>query len=469
MDQGLFPELPLLAVDDEKDFLKSLDFILKANEINNIECCQDSRKVIPRLKKKKFAVILLDLIMPNISGEELLPEIVERYPEIPVIIITAHADIETARDCMKKGAFNYLMKPFETKDLVRKIKDALYLKDFNKEIILLKKELFTEGLQKTTRFPDITSRSEKMKSIFQMIGLIAVTSKPILIQGETGSGKKFVAMEIHKQSRRKGKFIEFNSAGLDYNSFDDILLGNKKDKKGLLEEARDGTLFFNEIANLPLQSQAKLSHLIKEWEYLPPGSDKPISTNVRIISATNKNLLALIKTGDFRHDLYSLLKANDINIPALREHREDIPLLLDHFVKQAAEKSGIKKPQVSEEIYTLLEQYNFPGNISELKNMVYEAVRRYKSGDLASDVFEEKIKNQTFFSSTGIEIPADKKIIFEKNLPTFAEMEAIYIDEVIKRSGGNRRKAARLAGLNEKKFAYRLKRIKKNQKKGKKE
>jgi DNA-binding NtrC family response regulator len=478
MDQGLFPGLPLLIVDDEQDFLKSLRFVLKTNEINNVECCQDSREVMSHLKKKKFSVILLDLLMPlYISGEELLPEIVERYPEIPVIIITAHADIEKARDCMKNGALNYLLKPFETKDLLRKINDALYLKGFNKEIILLKKELFSGSLPKPTSFPDITSRSKKMQSIFQMIGLIAVTSNPILIQGEAGVGKKFVAREIHKQSRRKGKFIEFNTAGVNDNSFDDILPGHKKEPlekggkaaKGLFEEARDGTLFFNEIAKLPIKSQAKLCHLIKEWGYCPPGSDKPVSTNVRIIAATKKNLTAMIKTNDFRPELYSLLKANDINIPPLREHREDIPLLLDYFVKQAAEESGIKKPHVSEEIYTLLEQYNFPGNIGELENMVYEAVRRHKSGNLTSDVFEEKIKNRPLFSYTGIEIPADKKVIFEKNLPTFAEMEAIYIDEVINRSGGDRRKAARLAGLSKKKFTYRLKRIKKIQGKGKKE
>lgn len=465
MDQGLFPELPLLAVDDEKDFLKSLDFILKANGINNIECCQDSRKVIPRLKKKKFAVILLDLLMPDISGEELLPEIVGHYPEIPVIIITAHADTELARKCMKKGALNYLIKPFETKDLVRKIKDALYLKDFQKEIILLKKAVFSDSLQKPKIFPDITSRSEKMQSIFQDIVLIAITLMPILIQGEAGVGKEFVAREIHKQSHRKGKFIEFNTAGVDDNSFDHILLGQKK---GLLEDARDGTLFISEIANLPIKSQDKLLHLIKEWEYLPPGSAIPVSTNVRIIVATQKNLLALIKTNNFRQELYSLLKTNDINIPPLREHREDIPLLVDYFVNQAAEKRGITPPKTAKETYRLLEQYDFPANISELKNMVHEAISRHKSGNLTADVFEEKIKNRTFSSFTGIEISAEKKVIFEKNLPTFAEMEAIYIDEVIKRSRGSRVKAARLAGLSKKKFAYRLKKIMKNQKKGKK-
>ena len=478
MDQGLFPGLPLLIVDDEQDFLKSLRFVLKTNGVTNVECCQDSREVMPLLKKKKFDVILLDLLMPlYISGEELLPEIVERYPEIPVIIITAHADIEKAMECMKNGALNYLLKPFETKDLLRKINDALYLKAFNKEIILLKKELFSGDLPKTTSFPDIISRSKKMQSIFQMIGLIAVTSNPILIQGEAGVGKKFVAREIHKQSRKKGEFIEFNTTGVNENSFNDILFAQKKGTlskvekgtKGLLEDARDGTLFINDIANLPMQSQVKLYHLIKEWEYLPPGSDKPVSTNVRIIAATNKNLTAMIKTNDFRQELYSLLKANDINVPPLREHREDIPLLVEYFANQAAEERGIKTPQVSEDIYTLLEQYDFPGNIDELKNMVYEAISRYKSGDLTADVFEERIKNRTFFSYTGIEITADKKVIFERNLPTFAEMEAIYIDEVINRSGGERRKAARLAGLSKKKFTYCLKRIKKNQEKGKKE
>jgi len=252
MDQELFPELPLLVVDDERDFLNSLDYSLRSNGITNVECCRDSRDVMPRLKEKKFAVILLDLLMPDISGEELLPDIVEQYPEIPVIIVTAHADTELARECMQKGAINYLMKPFETKDLVRKIKDALYLKDFQKEIITLKKAVFSDNFQKPKIFPDITSRSEKMHKIFQDIVLNAVNSTPILVQGEAGVGKKFLAMEIHKQSHRQGKFIEFNTAGMDDNSFAHILLDQKK---GLLEEARDGTLLLNEIANLPVQSQ----------------------------------------------------------------------------------------------------------------------------------------------------------------------------------------------------------------------
>jgi len=410
MDQELFPELPLLVVDDERDFLNSLDYSLRSNGITNVECCRDSRDVMPRLKEKKFAVILLDLLMPDISGEELLPDIVEQYPEIPVIIVTAHADTELARECMQKGAINYLMKPFETKDLVRKIKDALYLKDFQKEIITLKKAVFSDNFQKPKIFPDITSRSEKMHKIFQDIVLNAVNSTPILVQGEAGVGKKFLAMEIHKQSHRQGKFIEFNTAGMDDNSFAHILLDQKK---GLLEEARDGTLLLNEIANLPVQSQSKLYHLIREWEYLPPGSDKPVATNVRIIAATKKNLSALIRTNDFRHELYSLLRANDINIPPLREHREDMPLLVDYFVNQAAEKRGIKTPKAAEGIYSLLEQYDFPGNISELKNMVYEAVNRHTSGDLSLDVFWGKIKNQYPVSPPEFEIPVDKKYILE--------------------------------------------------------
>lgn len=476
MEQELFPELPLLVVDDEKDFLNSVDFILQTNGITNVDCCQDSRDVMLLLKKKKFSIILLDLIMPYISGEELLQEIVDQYPEIPVIIVTAHADIELARECMKKGALNYLIKPFETKDLLRKINDALYLKKFNKEIILTKKELFSNNHQKLTCFPDIISRSEKMIEVFQIIGLTAITSKPILIQGETGTGKELVAREIHKKSRRKGKFVIFNTDDVDDNSFDEKLAGNKKEPllkpvnftTGLLDEARDGTLFFNEVANLSLTAQTKLIHLIKEWEYLPTGSDHPISANVRIIAATDKNLSALIKTGEFKQELYLLLKANDIIIPPLREHKDDIHLLVDYFIEKAAEKGGIKKPYADAEIYDLLEQYDFPGNISELKNMVNEAISRYKSGDLLADVFQEKIKDQTPVISSGIKISIEKKVIFEKKLPTFAEMEAIYMDEIIIRSRGNRLTAARLAGLSRKNLAQRLKRIQKNQRKNKK-
>lgn len=473
--EQLFPEFPILVVDDDENILNSLDFKLLSSGITNIECCQDSSDVMPRLKKEKYSVVLLDLFMPGISGEELLTMIIKEYPEIPVIVVTAFPDDETAAECMKKGAFDSLTKPIKIKDLLRTIRDALNLRDSNEEIILLKKALFSKTHQKTEKFLNIITQSEEMRSIFQKVGLLAVTSRPLLIWGGSGVGKEFIAQEIHKQSRRKGEFVSFYTTGIDDDSFARMLFGKKSEvfpdeeiyKGGLLEKARDGTLYLSEIGDLPVKSQEKLLHLLQEWEYCPEGVDKPIETNARIIASTNKNLTALAQLETFKQDLYFLLKTHDIYIPSLRERKEDVPLLVDYFVKQAAENIGVKVPLVSEDLFVLLQQYDFPGNISELKKMVYEAVSRHESGVLSLDVFSERIKNRTFVTFYGIEIPANKKVIFERTFPSFAEMEAIYMDEVMRRSGGNQTAAARSAGLSITAFSQRLKKIKKSQKKKK--
>lgn len=466
MEQELFPEHPILVVDDEEHILKSIESYLMVKGITNIECCGDSRDVMPRLKKKKYSVILLDILMPGISGDELLPQIIESYPDIPVIIVTAFPDDEIAKNCMKKGAYECLRKPVDIKNLIKTIAEALKLKGSYEEIVTVKKELFsdTNRQQRPEKFTGIISRSAKMQSIFQTIALIALTSNPVLIRGEAGVGKELVAREIHTHSRREGKFVLFNTTDIDDTSFLEKLLGHKK---GLLEVARDGTLYLTEIADLSLQAQFKLTHLIRDGEYYPLGTEEPVSHNVRIIAATNKNITALIDTGAFRKGIYSLFQNHEMNIPPLRDRREDIPLLIEHFVNIALENS-MKKPQIPNELFTLLEKYDFPSNISELKKMVYRSVDRYRAGLLPLDVFiapiEKRIVLDDYSLSPGVTDSSVKKIDFGRSTPSFAEVEEMYLDEVMKRAGGDHSKAARTAGLDIRAFTTRLKRIKRTQK-----
>ncbi len=473
MESRLFPETPILVVDDEKNFISSIDFELRSNGINNLEFCLDSRDVMTRLEKKKYAVILLDLLMPHISGEKLLPEIVQHHKDIPVIVVTAHASIEIANNCMQMGAFDYLLKPFETKDLIKKIQDALGSKNFQKEITQMKDSIFSENFNRERDFPSIITRCENMRSIFRSIGLIAVTSRPVLIQGEPGVGKELIAREIHKQSRRNGEFVLFDTVGITDEDFTFKLFGQRKgvkgesDNKGKLTDARNGTLFINEIGELSNQAQFKLLRLMQESEYPARNDDSQASNTARIIAATTKNLPAQIKIGAFRKDLYSFFEKNDIYIPPLRERKEDMSILLEHFIHEASKKHGLEIPKIPKELFLLLEKYDFPGNISELKNMANEAVRRHKVDVLSLDVFLESIRNRSLNSTYGIKVPTDKKVVFEQNLPTFAEMEAIYMAEVMNLSSGDKSTAARLAHLNITTFINRMKKIKKEQKREK--
>jgi DNA-binding NtrC family response regulator len=471
----LFPRNPVLVVDDEKNYLASVEFELLSNGITNVECCQDSLDVMPRLQKDTYSVILLDLIMPGITGKELLPQIVALYPGIPVIVITAASPdnpeipiTQIATECMKNGAFDCLKKPFEINDLVKTIQDALSLKDSHKKIIALKESLFSDHKNKPESFFMFTTKSEKMHVVFQTIGMLAFTSRPLLIRGETGTGKDFVAQAIHELSGRKGKFISFHTTGPDDTSFEESLYGRQTEtsfKGGKLEEARGGTLYIDDVGDLSKNSQEKLLHLLRIREYLPKGASEPVDADVRIITATKQNLGALMQMQTFNQDLDFLLKSHEIYIPPLRERKEDILLLLEHFVEEWAEKTGIKPPAIPEAIVKALKDYDFPGNIGELKRMVLEAVNKQRSGQLSLAVFREAIKNRTFIPAKDIKVPVKKKIIFGMELPTFPEMELLYMEEVVKRAKGDRTEAARLADLNIRVFINRLKRIKKAGKK----
>lgn len=400
MEKKLFPEMPVLMVDDEKHFLNSLDFKLLSHGITNVECCQDSRDVMPKLKERKYSVIFLDILMPHIRGDELLPDIVAEYPDIPVIVITAYPDAKTANACMEKGAFDCLTKPIDIKDLIRAIHDTLDLKDTYKEIILHKKQLFSNTSCQDRSFPNVITCCREMLSICQTIGLVAFTSRPVLVMGETGVGKEFLAHEIHKQSHRRGKFIPFDTTGLNDEEFARLLFGYRTTishgaaaiREGKLEKAGKGTLFIKEIGDLSMESQASLLRLLQNREYYPVGSGTLKSSRARIVAGTGKNLSALIQIGTFRYDLYNHLKAHEIHIPPLRERKEDIPLLVDYFLGKAAKETGIEKPALPDELVPLLKTHDFPGNVGELKKMVYDAVSSHKSGYLSLDTFRKKIE-----------------------------------------------------------------------------
>jgi DNA-binding NtrC family response regulator len=463
MNRSLFPEYPILLVDDETHYLNSLEFNLNAKGLGHVECCADSRQVMPLLKEKKFSLILLDILMPHISGMELLPKIIGNYPGTPVILLTAVSETETVVDCMKAGAFDYLVKPVEPEELTKKIRQALNFLKARKEDNRLQDCLFAKTPKNPGVFSGIITKNKRMINIFKYIELIAESMMPALITGEPGCGKELIAPAVHKLSRQKGEYVTISVGGMNDKEFSDTLFD---DKNGLLQKAEDGTLFLDEIADIQIPSQVKLLRLLQEGEYYPRHSNKLHKANIRFITATGQNLPALVKEGKFRNDLYHRMKVHHIEIPPLRKRKEDIPLLVEHFLEKAEKVLNKPKPQVPKELYKLLSNYDFPGNIRELAVMVGEALARHESGPLSLDVFQEKIKEKgveidipTAMTDPGIR---EKKITFGDPLPTFKEVEEMYIKETLKKVNGKKTTAARIAGLSNKDFANRLRRLTKS-------
>lgn len=468
MDEPGFPSKPVLLVDDEENFLFSASFILNADGITNTMQCQDSRKVMSLLGKQEFSAVLLDIMMPYKSGEELLLEIDRDYPGLPVIMSTAINEVDTAVKCMKCGAFDYMVKPIDDARLISSIRRAIELSDLRSENILLKRYLLSDEIEHPEAFNEIITQDSAMRSIFQYTEAIAGTSMPVLITGETGVGKELIAKAIHKLSGRRGEFVPVNVAGVDDQLFSDTLFGHKKgaftgatqDRKGLTEQAAGGTLFLDEIGDLSIESQVKLLRLMQEGKYLPLGADVPKHTDARMIVATNQNLDELQRTGKFRKDLYYRLQTHHVHIPPLSKRLDDIKILVDHFLKKAAKALRKKTPSPPRELYVLLENYSYPGNVRELESMIFDAVSRHKSGILSMDSFKEKISTK---AETRIkpESNEEKRIHFNETLPTLKEAEQLIIEEALKRSNGNQTIAARLLGLTRRALNNRISRNKK--------
>jgi len=453
-------------IDDEKEALYTYSLILKQSGINDVVLIQDARELPIILKERSFSVLLLDLSMPYVSGFELLKYLTVEYPEIPVIILTAMKDVETAVECMKMGANDYLVKPVEKNKLISSIKKALEMNHLKEEIAGLKHRLIEDRLENEDAFSEIITVNQKMRGIFKYIEVISRTDQPVLITGETGTGKELIARAIHKVSGKRGDFVAVNVAGLDDTMFSDALFGHRKgaftgaisNREGLIAKAKGGTLFLDEIGDLSEASQLKLLRVIQEKVYYPLGSDISKSTDARIIVATNQDILEMVSKGKFRKDLFYRLKAHHVHLPPLRERKDDIPILLDHFITESAKQLGKRPPKYPEELIILLMNYNFPGNIRELKMIVYDAVARCKSRILSLEIFKDLID-----INNAIDKELKSEIIkfyiqmrFPDKLPTLKEMEEILMNEALRRAKGNQGIAASMLGITRQALNKRL-------------
>ena len=322
-----FPANPVLLIDDEKYFLQSATMTLKSSGIGNVRTCSDSREAMNCLESATYSAVLLDVMMPHVSGETILAEIRSRYPQLPVIILTAINEVETAVEFLKIGAFDYLVKPIDDARLVNTLRRAIEYSQMSSENSLLKEYLLSGELKNPDVFQSIITGSDQMTSVFKYIEAIGKTPFPVLITGETGVGKELVARAIHEVSGREGEFVAVNVAGLDDNLFSDTLFGHRKgaftgaasDRRGLIDKAYGGTLFLDEIGDLKMESQVKLLRLLQEGTFYALGSDTARVSDARIIVATHQDLAKRQQEDSFRADLYYRLSTHHIKIPALRE------------------------------------------------------------------------------------------------------------------------------------------------------
>jgi DNA-binding NtrC family response regulator len=467
MNTDIAPKPPIIVVDDEPEVLESFELILNSDGYDQVITCRDSREVAGILSRTGSATaILLDLVMPYLKGEELLPILSEHHPEIPVIVITATDKLETAVGCMKAGAFDYLVKPVETMRLLSSVRRAVESTETARENQELKRRLLSESLDKPDAFEQIITRNPKMLAIFRYIEAIATTKEPVLITGATGVGKELVARAIHTLSGLPGPFVAVNVAGLDDHAFSDTLFGHKKgaftgvvDKReGLVKKADNGSLFLDEIGDLSPASQIKLLRLLQEKEYYTLGSDLPHKSGARILAASNRNLEANGRDACMRRDLFYRLQTHQVSLPPLHDRLADLPLLVDHFLERAAKKLGKKPPTYPPELIPLLRCHPFPGNIRELQTMILDAVGEHQSGVLSLKSFKKRIFKHS--RDAGQEAgPSAYEGLFAQvpTLPTLEEATQLLIDEALARAGNNQSIASRFLGISQPALSRRLK------------
>jgi DNA-binding NtrC family response regulator len=449
----------VLLVDDEEHILFSSAALLRRACIREVRTLSDSRCVLPLVAAENVAAVVLDLFMPHVSGKELLAGLCRDHPQIQVIVMTAADELETAVECMRIGAFDYLVKPVENARLISSVSKALEMFTLKHQMAHLEQNLFDGRVERPDAFAAIVGASGKMQAVFQYCEVIACSRQPVLVTGETGTGKELVARAIHQLSGAPGRFVPVNVAGLDDTIFTDTLFGHRKGaftgadeaRRGLIECAADGTLFLDEIGDLSESSQVKLLRLLQDHEYYPLGSDTPKKSAARIVASTNKDIRAAVKRGTFRNDLFYRLCAHRVLIPPLRERREDIPLLVAHFLRSSAAGLGKPLPSYPPELLSLLRAYHFPGNVRELEAMVLDAVARHGSGVLSMASFREVIRQESADSPLlppGRHGEAPVTLLFPDNLPSLKEMEARLVEEALRRSNGNQGIAASLLGVS---------------------
>ena len=435
----------VLVVDDDHDMRALLRDVLEEHGYK-VTLAQNGQEALKNLREGEYPVVLTDLRMKGIQGIELLAEIKRSFPDTNVILMTAFGSVETALEAMKQGASDYLMKPVKNDDLLRVTERSFREALLRSEINRLRREV-----NKEYSFNQILGKSKPMREIFDLIRRVADSPTNILITGESGTGKELVAKALHYNSERKNAaFVAVNCAAIPEQLLESELFGHmrgaftdaKVDKRGLFEEAAKGTLFLDEISELPLMLQAKLLRAIQEKEIRRLGANRPIAVDTRLIAATNLNLSEEVKAKRFREDLYYRLNVIEMRLPPLRERREDIPLLVDAFLKKFGQARGKDVKGVSETTLALLIDYAWPGNVRELENVIERAVTLSRGDKILPDDLPATIQGSR----------GDRRVLDEaaEKMHPLHEIEKEYIKKILEKMGGNKYQAAQVLGIDRK-------------------
>lgn len=444
----------ILLIDDEEQWLRSLRMTLAQGEVagySDIFTARSQEEAEQVLNREKISLVLLDLMMGNVSGVDILKQFKKKYPALNIVIMTGVSTIQSAVDCINLGATEYLIKTMKVSELTLSIARMLESSESREEV----SPASNEG------FESFITTSGEMFSRFKYLSAVALTDEPVLITGESGVGKGIIAKCIAGLSRPGRQFIAVNVSGLDSQMFSDTLFGHVKGaytgadnaRLGAVQQVGDGVLFLDEIGDLPVPSQLKLLELTQNGTYRPLGSDTVMTSNARLLFATNQDLKAKMEEGGFRQDLYYRLTTHGVHIPPLRERSEDIPLQIRHYVEKTYKSFKKPVPEIHENIMMLMQSYDFPGNTRQLRAIIY---------DIAAKTDREMLTVADFIKYIPEERQNEPGLPrFEGNtLPRLEDVVNELIEKALEMSGGNQTKAAAMIGLSQSALSKRLKKKK---------
>ena len=447
----------ILVADDEQSMREFLDIMLK-KEGYKVSLASNGEEVVKLIDNDLFDLVLLDIRMPKLDGLSALKRIKAIAPETIVIMITAYASADTAIKAMKEGAYDYITKPFKIEEIKLIIKNALEKKNLQKENILLK-----QVVRDRYHFGNIIGQSPKMMVLYDLLEKVSPTKTNILIAGESGTGKELVAKAIHYNSPRKEKpFVTLNCGAIPESLIESELFGHMKGaftdaiatKKGLFEVADEGTIFLDEISELPLLMQVKLLRVLQDKEFKRVGGTEDIRVDVRIISATNKDLEEAVKEKRFREDLFYRLNVIQIKLPPLRDRKEDVQILASHFLKKYTEELNKNILKISPEALQILLDYGYPGNVRELQNIIERAVALESHQELTAHNLSSYLNEQSLMRKGPIDIDIPNEgVDLEKMVE---DLERTLLLKALDKTKGIKKKAAELLHINFRSMRYRL-------------
>jgi DNA-binding NtrC family response regulator len=441
---GMSHKATVLVVDDEEIMREILETLL-GQEGYDVRVAESGAAGVALARSASFDAAVVDLMMPDMDGLATLDELKRLDEDLPVVMVTAYASIETAIEAMKRGAFHYVTKPFKNDEVLAVLSNAVE----RRQLVVENRALRQNLQERYSKFGNIIGRSARMRQVFDLIIQAAPSRSTILIQGESGTGKELVARAIHTNSPRSDRgFITVNSGNLPPDLLESNLFGHVKGaftgavypKKGLFEMADKGSIFFDEIGNIPLETQPKLLRVMQEREFMRLGGVETIKVDVRIIAATNVDLHRMMEEGRFREDLFYRLHVITIQLPPLRDRKEDVPLLVKHFLTKYGEENQKTDIELTPDALDLLVDYDWPGNVRELENAIERAVVLSANRRIGTDLIPEQVRSSRTFQIPQVTLPPDgvsfKQVItdFEKRL----------IESTLETAGGVQKRAAEL-------------------------